>query len=733
MAFSRRTIVFTLLGALLVLGASRAFASKGADPFPMYPCLKSNVAFWKKVYSVYSTSQAILHDRRDLDVIYEVIELKDPKSAGAGRYNSEKIKQAKAKTERLLRGLASGRAPVTDEEKRVHALFVAKAPRSLLKDAHENVRMQLGQKDRFRSGVIRSGAYLGEIKQVFRQSGLPEDLAYLPHVESSFNYEAYSKAGAAGIWQFTHGTGKRFMTIDYTVDERRDPIQATHAAAQFLKENYAALGDWPMALTAYNHGTGGMLRAKRAKGDYERIFKEYQGPAFGFASRNFYSEFLAAREIAKDYRRYFGDLTLDKPVRRHAVKLPGYVSIHDLARRYGVDEKTLRQYNPSLREPVFKGQKYVPKGFVLHLPGEAATGTALAAEIPAEMLKPQQKASKFYRVRKGDTAGEIAKRHGVSLKDLIAANGLNSRATVYAGQNLRIPGQGEKIVAAAPPAETRPAPAAATVVARAPEASPKKPAAPAPPAKAPAPAKKPEPAPAPTPAPAPAPMPAPPPEPEPVAEVEPAGQELPDNGLKPLEEPLDVNPAVVVGNLSVEKVFIRKGVSFGVIQVEPEETLGHYADWLQIPTQQIRNLNGFSSKRSIRVGQKIEIPFGRVTREQFEEKRYEYHKEIEEDFFAAYAVERIMTYRIEPGDNIWKLCQKKFALPFWLLKKYNPEMDFGRLTASRPLVIPVVARIGEAAGPTVEEENGDVVEGENGESGAEAEAQDGAVMTGPPS
>lgn len=528
------------------------------------------------------------------------------------------------------------------------------------------------------------------------------------------------------------------MTIDYTVDERRDPISATHAAAKFLKENYAALGNWPMALTAYNHGTGGMLRAKRAKGGYERVFKEYKGPAFGFASRNFYSEFLAAREIAKDYRRHFGDLNLENPVRRHAVKLPGYVSIHDLARRYQVDEQTLRKFNPSLREPVFKGQKYVPKGFVLHLPEKAASGTAMLAELPEEMIKPQQKASKFYRVRRGDTAGEIARRHGVALKDLISANGLNSRATVYAGQNLRIPGQGEKIVVAAAPSP-RPAPAAAPVVAKAPEASLKESAAPAPPAKAPAPARKPEPASAPKPAPAPAPVPvpapkpAPPPEPEPVAAIEPPGQALPDNGLKPLEEPLDVNPAVVVGNLSVEKVFVRKGGSFGVIQVEPEETLGHYADWLQVPTQKIRNLNGFSSKKSIQVGQKIEIPFGRVTREQFEEKRYEYHKEIEEDFFAAYAVERLMTYQIEAGDSVWKLCQKKFALPFWLLKKYNPEVDFDRLTASRPLVVPIVARIGEAAGPTVEEENGDVVEGENGEPDAEAEAQSGGGLTGPPS
>ena len=153
-----------------------------------------------------------------------------------------------------------------------------------------------------------------------------------------------------------------------------------------------------------------------------------------------------------------------------------------------------------------------------------------------------------------------------------------------------------------------------------------------------------------------------------------------------------MNPAVVVGNLSVEKVSIRNGETFGVIQVEPEETLGHYADWLRIPTQKIRTLNRLSFNKAIHVGQKIEIPFGKVSQEQFEEKRYEYHKEFEEDFFAAYAVDRLMAYRIDHGDNIWTLCQKKFDLPFWLLKKYNPGMDFGRLVLSQPLIIPVVSK-----------------------------------------
>ena len=403
---------------------------------------------------------------------------------------------SKKKYEEVLRALATGKTPVSDEEKRLRALFVDKGSRELLRDAHLNVRFQLGQKDRFRNGVIRSGAYLDEIKQIFRQYGLPEDLAYLPHVESSFDYEAYSKFGAAGIWQFTQATGKRFMAIDYTVDERRDPIKATHAAAKFLKENYAALRSWPMAVTAYNHGTAGMLRAQKAQGDYESVFRHYNGPSFGFASRNFYSEFLAAREIAKNYPRHFGNFELAKPFRRYTLEIPGYVSLQELARQFKVDEETLKQYNPSLREPVFKGQKYVPKGFLLHLPERLPSSPAYLAKIPASMIKSRQKPSRFYRVKKRDTVSEIARQHGVNPKDLILANGLNSRATVYTGQNLRIPAQGEKVMVASA-SDLRPAPVAKMTASPQKDAPKGKPVGLSPPAKASLPAGKPEPAPVP--------------------------------------------------------------------------------------------------------------------------------------------------------------------------------------------------------------------------------------------
>ena len=136
----------------------------------------------------------------------------------------------------------------------------------------------------------------------------------LPHVESSFNPRAYSKVGAAGLWQFMRSTGRRYMRIDGAVDDRLDPFRSTEAAAQLLAYNYRVLGTWPLALTAYNHGTAGMRRAKETLGtdDIVRIVRNYTSRTFGFASRNFYVSFLAALEIDRNPEKYFGSLQKDE-------------------------------------------------------------------------------------------------------------------------------------------------------------------------------------------------------------------------------------------------------------------------------------------------------------------------------------------------------------------------------------------------------------------------------------
>lgn len=712
------------IAALLLFYCHSAHASVSQDSFPVYESMRANVAFWKKVYAEYPTTKGLIHDNRDLAIIYEVVDLASENQAGAGGINKERADRAKEKYRQILLSLAGGQAPQTSEAKRVLALFGGSPSSSQLSQAAEAIRFQQCLKDRFLEGLVRSGAYLAEIKKIFRSYDLPEDLAYLPHVESSFNYKAYSKFGAAGIWQFTQSTGKRFMTIDYTLDERRDPIRASHAAARFLKENHKKLGSWPLALTAYNHGPSGIMRAKNQLGTYENIFNKYDGQSFGFASRNFYSEFIAAREVAKNYKKYFGNVTLAAPVSFVEVAIPGYAPIKDLSRHFRVDLATLKELNPALRPPVFEGRKHVPRGYKLRLPGKNGEVTQLASRMPDKAFADKQQRSRFYLVKKGDSAGAIARKHGLTLEDLMAANGLNSKATVYMGQNLRIPTQDEKVVLLAkvetPAVDSVPAKAAESkkeareiVTLKADAVK-----------KAVTPRKKEEPV-------QPAEAPAVPPEqpavvvaeqlpqagkqveqeaqaPVMAAPEEPAMEETTVVGEQqaqldqpdvvgelpnaPLEEPA-FNPEVVTGDLLVADSRIEKGRSVGSIAVEVGETLGHYAEWLKVPTSSIRRLNGLGFGQSINLGQRLKLEFVKVSKEDFEEKRYEYHKEIEEDFFAVYKIEGARLYRIKSGDNIWSLCQDEFDLPFWLIRKFNTAHDFNNLKLDEQLIIPVVGEI----------------------------------------
>ena len=742
--YAKMLLTIVLLTAVFSAGVLHSDARADSDTFPAPAVIEPNVSFWTKIYTKYSSSQGVLHDSRKLNRIYGVIELVDPDRHGGRKTNKKRIKIAKNKYKAILAKLIRGEAPMGPIEQKVAGLFGPDTKPSEFKAAMYNIRCQTGQKDRFRDGVIRSGAYLDEIKRIFRSYGLPEDLSYLPHVESSFNPKAYSKFGAAGMWQFTRSTGKQYMKVGYTIDERRDPIISSYAAAKLLRHNYRKLDNWPMAITAYNHGVSGMLRAKRKKGTYERIFSEYRSRIFKFASRNFYSEFLAAREAAKNYRQYFGELKLDRPLKIREVVLKGYVSLPQLAQHLNLQMDELRKLNPALRHPVYRGQKYVPRGYRLKLPYRNDEEWAvLVAQIDEKFYKHYQKKSRIYTVQRGDTAGEIARIHGVKLADLIAANNLNSRATIYVNQNLRIPLPDEKptLVAKRQPEKSKPARSAVTAASK--QAAPPAPAS----DKADAPLviasqsvdqatgrytqnyrvveathslepdtgklppdtrleKSKE-------------SPASPPDnnffvENPMVADLPAQQEkiqtpTAATGAMPESEPaifrkIQTQPAtpavssppdkpeIVIENLVDHKAWVQNGKRVGVIRVDVEETLGHYAEWLNVSAREIRRLNGLRYGRALHLNQKLKIPLHRVTREEFVEKRFEYHQELAEDFFASYRVEKVRTYSIKRGDNIWTLSRQEFEVPLWLIKRYNAGVDFSSLVPSQKLIIPVIEK-----------------------------------------
>ena len=161
---------------------------------------------------------------------------------------------------------------------------------------------------------------------------------------------------------------------------------------------------------------------------------------------------------------------------------------------------------------------------------------------------------------------------------------------------------------------------------------------------------------------------------------------------KPAAQAAEISPEVLQGNFAVKRIRHDQGKPIGIIRVDVEETLGHYAEWLGITAWEIRRLNGFPFGKAIRLGQHIKIPLHRANKEEFEEKRFEYHKELSEDFFASYRVEKVKFYYIKKGDAIWNLSLEEFEVPLWLIKKYNVDLDFNAVVPSQKLTIPIIEK-----------------------------------------
>jgi len=741
--FGQRT---TILAFALMLAAA---AARAGEPFPEPPSLSPAVSFWVRVYTEATTDGGFIHDARLLDVVYEHLRFEGETSS---RVRENIVERRKAEWRDVLERLAEGGAPREPREEQVVRLLTIALghppqPRDY-KDAKWNLRFQLGQRDKFREGLVRSGAYEGEMRTVFREQGMPDDLALLPHVESSFNVRAYSKDGAAGIWQFMRGTGRRFMKVDYVVDERLDPITATRAAARLLRENYAMLGTWPLALTAYNHGAGGMARAVRSLGTdrIDEIVQRYDSASFGFASRNFYAQFLAARKVMRSYESFFGPVRRDQPAPIEVVHLPFYADVSDVSRRLGVSTQDIADLNPALRPPVFRSNKRIPRGYALRVPAQAVGGDAAewVASVPTEMRHPEQHESRYYTVRRGDTLSEIASQNRTTVSALLAQNELRARTHIYPGQVLQRPDRGGRHAAPAEPVQV----AQADPIAQTPPPAPAEtqaPAEPPAPSEPPATAELPAPAEPSAPSPAaasasapagPAPAPAEPTEsaatlvaaaesasasPDPAdstAAVEPSdakdNPEVAEDAagataeLGPETLPEAVARATAPVVIALAEPAVAKAddvpppgaaddspfrrIDGDRVVVDDDETLGHFADWLELTPQHLRNLNKLKPRRPIQVGQTLKLDFAKVSPEEFQQRRLEYHKGIEEDFFGSFRVTGTVEHSLRAGDTLWLLSHKLYGVPTWLIHRYNPDVDFSKLHPGVKLVIPIVEK-----------------------------------------
>jgi membrane-bound lytic murein transglycosylase D len=635
-----------LLLAPFIFG--RALAAEGTDPFVHPPDLERDVRFWIRVYTEVTTDQGLLHDDRNLGLVYEVLRF-DPATSPSQR--ERRVTEAKARYAALLRRFAAGATDdLTGHERRIlHAFGEGATPAEFI-DATGRMRFQLGQADRFHEGLMRAVSWEAHIARVLEQHGVPREIAALPHVESSFNPAAYSKVGAAGLWQFMPSTAKRFMRVDSLVDERLDPYSATEAAANLMLYNYRLLGSWPLAVTAYNHGPGGLRRAQEQLGtsDIAVIVKRYQGATFGFASRNFYVSFLAALEVDRNAEKYFGPITPLPDTQNTSVELPDYIAVGDLAKAFNVDMGAMKVLNPALRPPIWNGTRLVPRGYALRVPGrlpETEIAAAWARLPPGERYLAQRNDAS-HRVRRGETLPGIAAASGVGLARMLAANGWSGGHAIQRGDVVRIPmpaSRAEVGATAAVAAEPAPVASASDLAGT-----------------------------------------------EPVladivvsAPKEPVSRRQTDSAaLLPAGAPTGISD---VTDYSV-------GADDTAV-VQPAETLGHFADWCRVDSQALRVLNKLPKSALVAFGRKLRLDLSRVTAAQFVAARREYHRQLQDAFFAGHRIAGTENYDVKRGESLWTIAQQRSDMPIWLVAQYNPDVDFSGVRPGTSITLPRVVAI----------------------------------------
>jgi membrane-bound lytic murein transglycosylase D len=439
-----------------------------ADTFPRPASLEPNITFWRSVFADYSRLQVVVHDTWYLDKVYSVLDFRSYDYLGPIALD-QLIKDDTAAEVARLRAIfakldEAGPKPtgLTADEQRIFDMYRDDPTPTKFRDAADpkRLRTQRGLREKFAEGLRIAHRYLPEMERIFREEGLPIELTRLPLVESCFDVEAYSKVGAAGIWQFMPATGRIYsMDVNDLVDERRDPIAATRGAARFLRHNYEILDDqWPLAITAYNHGPAGIRRAIEDTGttDIGVIVQRYRGNAFGFASRNFYAEFIAALDVDKHREAYFGKLDGHVAEPTRVVPLERPLGIEVAAKLAGCERETVAALNPALMDCVVDGRRHIPAGYELRLPAQHSSGfeervAQLAAEqrvmrVSAPSPSSRRTASRgkasapvtAHRVARGDTLSEIAEKYGVSVASLKTANRLK-HGEIRKGQVLKIP------------------------------------------------------------------------------------------------------------------------------------------------------------------------------------------------------------------------------------------------------------------------------------------------------
>jgi membrane-bound lytic murein transglycosylase D len=289
-------------------------------------------------------------------------------------------------------------------------------------------------KERFSIWLLRSGKYLELMKEILKKKNIPEDIAFLPLIESGFNPNAYSVARAVGPWQFIASTGRRYgLKIDWWRDERKDPVKSTEAAADYLKDLYEMFGSWNLAMAAYNAGEGKILKAlNRSKSDdYWALLSTRH---IKNETKEYVPRFIAAKLIATDPDNYgFIDQEYHPPLRYDEVIIDKPVDLDIAAECAETTLETIRELNPELRR--WSTPPNI-SSYTLRIPYGKKDKFA---ENLSGIAEEERFSIAAYTVKKGDTVKKISGRTGIPVSVILELNDDRGMKSLKAGEKICLP------------------------------------------------------------------------------------------------------------------------------------------------------------------------------------------------------------------------------------------------------------------------------------------------------
>ncbi len=697
------------------------------------------VDFWINVFHQWKKENRVLHDSRQPERVYMVLDTKDQ----CRRKNPKgEVRKGLEEVRKNLDGLAKLMAQGADEkrlQKHPYYKLFPSASIDYVTEAKSSIRCQSGNREMFEQALQNFQEYRPYIVNALIAQKLPLDIQYLPFVESSYNPKAYSFAGAAGMWQIMPRTARSLgLQVGSSIDERFEPEFATLAAAKYFRESIDRLSKTakegqhstlpkdinPFVITSYNYGVRGMQRAIIQVGtDYERLLREYKSASFQIAVRNFYASFLAARHVAQNQATFFPNLSYQKQtVAVNRIAMPKPLLAKQLLSVLKVPKKELQTLNPGITNRVWKNQRAIPTGFILKVPFRSTGWDKESNKL--KQLKGvstgKGDSGRKHKVRKGQTACGIARRYKVRCKDLITLNKLNRKAVVKIGQRLKIPGGVQKyrltsIVKSSQELRQKLAvqqtqfaeqsketvgsevnnatvdTAQALSLEKTPAIS----------------------------------TPQPSDTPNEVIQSTPAVSNTSQTntrstGTNETQKALHTATASPRPNIEASTAASPKAEGSASIRsssgtdkddslaelnqlvnlntaiverggrrwvnVLPSESLGLYADWLGVgTTRQLRRLNKLGGKSVIDVFQRVYLPpMTNQQRRDFKLSRNEYHLNIQLQYFERFEIISVKKRSVKKNETMWSIA-KNNRIPMWLMMQYNKEVKRGK-----PVRIPIV-------------------------------------------